>query len=301
MMKSQHPESAATDAQAEAEENPPLLFAWEPARNRRRIPRRLMVLLGISAFGHIGSFYGLQVLYTTPATLPPVPAQITLLPPHSPASRALEQWLLVADPALAISAPHAASGRQTLAELPALRYVPSFAADRAGNDARHGGGTDSLLDELDAAAASRRSSASDPTQGSAAGSRNSLRPPSVRRESAAPEARRVAPNVSVLRLSASLQRRLGAQADSLPLELPSPARPNEPVATAASTTLSPAVLLLYVPPEGGSLMVFLQNSSGRASLDEAARIFLEARFSATPPGEATWGEATVFWGRDAYR
>lgn len=295
-MKSQDSEHAVANAPADAEENSPLLFAWEPARNRRRIPRRLLVLLGISAFGHIGSFYGLQVLYTTPAALPPAPAQITLLPPRSSASQALEQWLAVADPALAISAPPAAPGFQALADLPVLRYVPSFAANGAGR----GTGLDSLLDELDAAA-THKGTVTEAIGSSAQASRNLFSPSAARKESARQEPRSLTADVSMLHLSASLQRRLGVRAGTLPLALPALTRTGETLPAAAAATLSPTVLLVYVSPEGGPSMVFLQNSSGRAEVDEAARDFLVQYFTTAPRGEGTWGEATVFWGRDAYR
>ncbi len=276
----------------------PLIFAWEPARTRLRLARRPLILLLLSIGGHVGSFYGLQVLYTVPATLPPVPAQITVLPPGSAATAAVARWLDVADPALAITAPPAAAGRTAAAAgMPPLRYRPSF-AEAAGESA--GTLPPAGLTELDAMAAQPRPEPgadalfSAPSAVAAGPPRDVVTP--------GPEVAPVLPARSAVRLSETLQRRL-ADPGALPrFEWQPPARAVGGNPRAPGVLLQPAVFLVGLPAGGGSPLVFRQSSSGQTSADESALTFLaRLQFAPTAGDEVLWGEATVVWGRDAYR
>ncbi len=96
---------------------PPLIFAG------RRPPRRLLILLSLlvlSALAHAVSFYILQVAYTPTVTLPPPPAEVTLLAPN----RALNRWLSITDPALMTNPSLAGRDLSALS----FHYVPSYAS-----------------------------------------------------------------------------------------------------------------------------------------------------------------------------
>ena len=283
-----------TIAQDEAEAGSPLIFAWETAQNRIRFTRQILILLVCTAVGHVGSFYGLQALYTTPAALPPKPARITLLAPHSPGSRALERWLGMADPALAITTPGEPTGSQTFADLASSRYTPSFATPLDRNDGAGGTPAAALLGVFQAAALRAGSSERTPLEPDPLGPLPELISGSPSRSVLPPPAR-----VSTLRLAAPLQQRLLPGIELPPIAAP-PAPPPGKVA-APGALLQPTTLLLYVAADGGPPLVFLQTSSGQADADEVAQAYAVQLPFGTTSGEATWGEAVLFWGRDGSR
>ncbi|MBV9657455.1 MAG: hypothetical protein JO295_05030 [Verrucomicrobia bacterium] len=258
---------------------PPSIFAWKIGQ-RSRWNRRLLWLLAFSLCGHVASFYLLQVLYTTPAALPPKAVRITLPIPGSAEGAALAEWLAVADPALAVTAAQR-SAAAVMAGLPVRNYTaPISFHDRLAVVGPPPNLTDDPV----------LSDWSEPT-------RPFVRLPKLESAVARPQLA-LPPQTSVI-FAKSLQERI-SPGDAAPrLEMAalakSPIKPLQP--------LQPVVFLVGIRAEGGPPLVYQRVTSGVAAADEVARNAL-AQTPFVPAPSATdailWGEARVQWGQDAY-
>lgn len=244
---------------------PPLIFA------ARRPPRRWWILLSLlllSVLAHALSFYLLQVAYTPTVTLPPPPAEVTLLAPGSPENRALNRWLAMTDPALMT---HPSGAGHDAAALP-FQYVPSYAS---------------------APPAYRPLNLAVPAAAPVAGNIFSLAPlPPL----AVPARPAPLSPASCLKLDASLATLAGGALPPVRVTLPGGGG-------AGMKPLEPTVFLVGARAEGGAPFVFRQSSSGNPVADEYARGYL-ARLSlapATGDGPPPWGWAAFYWGADAHR
>jgi hypothetical protein len=103
---------------------PPLLFNWEPLRQRKMA---IAGFLGASAILHALCFYIFQIVYPPAVTLLPPPARVSMISPLSEEGRSLLRWVDAEDPALASATQRPAEGR--LRALPRLEHVPSYLAE----------------------------------------------------------------------------------------------------------------------------------------------------------------------------
>jgi hypothetical protein len=101
----------------------PLLFNWEPPRQRRGA---ISVFLVASLIAHALCFYIFQIVYPPTVALLPPPARITLIAPESEEGRTLLRWIEAEDPALAFATQRPPEARWHA--LPRVRHLPSYLA-----------------------------------------------------------------------------------------------------------------------------------------------------------------------------
>lgn len=260
-----------------------LIFAPEP-----RASGTLAAMAGLSLLGHAVSFYLVQVFYVPAAALSPSPPPVrwTVLPAGSPENAALQRWLDVVDPALAVGGPEPAAA-QVLAGLPPASYVPSY---EAGSSA--GRGLPPVRLENPIPGSPGVTSGADPLTAWALPP--GPVPDAVRGQR--PAGSRSADAPGVVTFPENLRARL-----SPGTRAPTPPRLAHPAAALAEL-LRPATFLVGVGPEGGVPLVFREESTGAPAADDAARDTLRAlRFTPAAGGVLTWGRVTFHWGRETYR
>ena len=99
----------------------PLLFSWEPPRQRRRA---IIAFLFLSLLGHAFCFYVFQIVYPPTVALLPPPAHVSLISANSDEGRTLLRWTDAEDPALAFATQRPPEAR--LRALPKTNHVPSY-------------------------------------------------------------------------------------------------------------------------------------------------------------------------------
>jgi hypothetical protein len=99
----------------------PLLFSWEPPRQRRRA---IIAFLFLSLLGHAFCFYVFQIVYPPTVALLPPPAHVSLIPANSDEGRTLLRWIDAEDPALVFATQRPREAR--LRALPKTNHVPSY-------------------------------------------------------------------------------------------------------------------------------------------------------------------------------
>jgi hypothetical protein len=109
---------------ASVETTAPLLFNWEPPRQRKRA---IVGFLGAAAIAHAVCFYIFQIVYPPAVTLLPPPARVSVISPLSEEGRSFLRWIDAEDPALASATQRPAEGK--LRTLPKLEHVPSYLAE----------------------------------------------------------------------------------------------------------------------------------------------------------------------------
>ncbi|HEY6205290.1 MAG TPA: hypothetical protein VIW21_03915 [Chthoniobacterales bacterium] len=101
----------------------PLLFSWEPPRQRRRA---IIAFLLLSLLVHAFCFYLFQIVYPPTVALLPPPAHVSLISNTSEEGRTLLRWIGADDPALVFATQRPAEAR--LRALPKTNHVPSYLA-----------------------------------------------------------------------------------------------------------------------------------------------------------------------------
>jgi hypothetical protein len=101
----------------------PLLFSWQPPRQRRLA---ISAFLLLSLLGHAFCFYLFQIVYPPTVALLPPPAHMSLIPANTEEGRTLLRWIDAEDPALAFATQRPPESR--LRALPKLNHVPSYLA-----------------------------------------------------------------------------------------------------------------------------------------------------------------------------
>jgi hypothetical protein len=99
----------------------PLLFSWEPPRQRRRV---IVAFLLLSLLAHAFCFYVFQIVYPPTVALLPPPAHLSLIPANSEEGRTLLRWIDAEDPALVFATQRPPEAR--LRALPKTTHVPSY-------------------------------------------------------------------------------------------------------------------------------------------------------------------------------
>lgn len=99
----------------------PLLFRWEPPRQRRVA---IAMFLFLSLLGHAFCFYLFQIVYPPTIALLPPPAHVSLISRTSEEGRTLLRWIDAEDPALAFATQRPPEAR--LRALPKTTHVPSY-------------------------------------------------------------------------------------------------------------------------------------------------------------------------------
>ena len=102
----------------------PLLFNWEPPRQRRLAIGAFLLL---SLLGHAFCFYLFQIVYPPTVALLPPPAHMSLIPANTEEGRTLLRWIDAENPALAFATQRPPESR--LRALPKLNHVPSYLAN----------------------------------------------------------------------------------------------------------------------------------------------------------------------------
>lgn len=229
--------------------------------HRPKISLALPGFLFLSLFFHAVTFYIFQVAYPPPAAVTPPAVQVNVLAPTTPENQELLRWIESENPA--------ATGTPQATTPPMIRdvaYQPSFATVRT---------TPKTFTEKDSAVAFP---AAFDTLELLSG---------TRKKNADAPAKNVTQQ-SALKFSGSLASR---KISTLPSLHPSP----ENFANPGSTKF-----FVGVGRDGRVQYVFLQNSSGSATLDRQAENHLAEVAFARGGKDVTWGFATYSWGDDAY-
>lgn len=101
----------------------PLLFSWEPPRQRRVA---VTAFVGLSLIAHALCFYIFQIVYPPTVSLLPPPARVSVITSNSEEGRTLLRWVDSEDPALAFTTQRPAEAR--LRALPKVEHIPSYLA-----------------------------------------------------------------------------------------------------------------------------------------------------------------------------
>ena len=99
----------------------PLLFNWEPPRQRKGA---ILAFLLASLIAHALCFYIFQIVYPPTVALLPAPTRISLIAPDSEEGRTLLRWVEAEDPALAFATQRPPEAR--LHALPKVRHLPFY-------------------------------------------------------------------------------------------------------------------------------------------------------------------------------
>ena len=99
----------------------PLLFSWEPPRQRRRA---ILAFLFVSLLAHAFCFYVFQIVYPPTVALLPPPAHVSLISANSDEGRTLLRWIDAENPALVFATQRPPETR--LRALPKTTHVPSY-------------------------------------------------------------------------------------------------------------------------------------------------------------------------------
>ena len=239
-------------------ESPELIFGWErPARFRWKF----FLLILLSAFVHVGTFFLFQIVYPPRVTIPPPAPEVSLLLPTTAENRALLRRIEAEDPALVAATPSV-----TPPDLFQQKYFASYETVR----------TQPRTVAADAAVI-RYPSPRDPL--------------AIIRSVAPPAQLASVPPPPVL-------TRIGF---STPLATRAPAKSVEWNFTPrASSPLEPASFLIGITDRGEVRYIFQQHSSGDPKLDAQAAAQLPRLDFQPADSTIIWGIATITWGDDAY-